>query len=980
MASIPQDISIQVKNNLNRKTNFSLLGGTQDPSNGQANAKTLYEWDLSSETFTNTTVVEITASTVDNPTPVVYTAFNQDGTIDSLETVVRLLNTLNLGVFNLDGNIIFILDDINVFGNISIKISADFDIDIFVESAYNYYDSLGVTSLANFSGKYKDLIQFAVDNIPNFVEFITTQTWSLAYPCEAEFIRLTRSQSGTIYLVQEDAGGVLSLITATGTDEINTDPVNITRGLLFVFDINLYKGMTVFQLGANTGGESYVYKFVFTGFVSFISNDLNTFGWLLIAPSYIPPNTGGTQDTFFFLPLTGTSAVYGNSFPSSIEIADGQRLSFNSIGGNTNPFEIADNLDFGRYNGFFRLILQQFNSQSGNFDIDYSSVVLDNTEFENAIFSILFDDSQQETVSVDSAFNTKFSKATKLGGNMDTFTLAVYDTSVNTNQAQITLADTTTPVVINAETINFRRTFLTTIPEYGQLGGYTTDSNYNLTLIFSNQLDATQTTNISMLYFVTLFTKLGKQTFIYDDVITTGTRIMTFTTNSFILSGTGLASYNAILNRGFTFNLPVGAIQSEYISFGINPNHGGVGGTLIQFTNAISDPAFSVKYSEEGQVDVEQASIYTGTSSNVSIPNPSQPLNLILTSNPAVSFNNFSITVSGGGSTDAMLNSVLIGNGVQTVGGIDDQEIYGFTLVNNPSTNPLGLFARDFSGCGNWANLKIINYSVDREAPYPAYGSSALFNLPVSYLTATRSFELRNSEIFTSVSKDANSSGNVFPMLDLIGQADILIPEGTTLQDTVFNYSPNSSLPSTLNVVFLVSSNQFSGFNVAPLLGQSVVDGCTFRSGGGSTPDVDRMKFITETDGTDQQIQQISVRNMSIGILEVLNNSASTPVLTILEVQDVTDLTQILASNFNIDFVDFDNLPSTLTNIDLSENAMPSTVLDSLLIDVDTIGNSNGTLDYSAQSTGASPDIATSGTAYNNLISRGWTIVGNAPS
>ena len=66
----------------------------------------------------HTTVVEITASTVDNPTPVVYTAFNQDGTIDSLETVVRLLNTLNLGVFNLDGNTIFILDDINVFGNI----------------------------------------------------------------------------------------------------------------------------------------------------------------------------------------------------------------------------------------------------------------------------------------------------------------------------------------------------------------------------------------------------------------------------------------------------------------------------------------------------------------------------------------------------------------------------------------------------------------------------------------------------------------------------------------------------------------------------------------------------------------------------------------------------------------------------------------------------------------------------------------------
>ena len=74
MAGISQDISIQVNNSLNRKATVTLLGGTQDPSNGQANAKTLYEWDLSAESFSNTTVVEIQASTVTNPEVITYTS------------------------------------------------------------------------------------------------------------------------------------------------------------------------------------------------------------------------------------------------------------------------------------------------------------------------------------------------------------------------------------------------------------------------------------------------------------------------------------------------------------------------------------------------------------------------------------------------------------------------------------------------------------------------------------------------------------------------------------------------------------------------------------------------------------------------------------------------------------------------------------------------------------------------------------------
>ena len=153
MAGISTDISLQIKNNLNRTATFTLLGGNQDPSNGQANARTLYDWDLTAETFANTNVLTIQASTITNPTVINYEIDNQDGAITDLETVVRLLNSLNLGTFNLYGNVVWIIDDINVFGNISILISLSFDIDDFVEEAYNYFDPLNKTLLRHLFNK-----------------------------------------------------------------------------------------------------------------------------------------------------------------------------------------------------------------------------------------------------------------------------------------------------------------------------------------------------------------------------------------------------------------------------------------------------------------------------------------------------------------------------------------------------------------------------------------------------------------------------------------------------------------------------------------------------------------------------------------------------------------------------------------------------------------------------------------------------------
>ena len=119
MASIKQDISLRIENNNFYATKFSLLGGTQDPSNGQANSNLLYDYDLTAETFIGTFGVSIEASTITNPTVFTFTT-NQYGAITDVQMVLEALNSLNLGIFNRIGNTIFIIDRINIFGNLTI--------------------------------------------------------------------------------------------------------------------------------------------------------------------------------------------------------------------------------------------------------------------------------------------------------------------------------------------------------------------------------------------------------------------------------------------------------------------------------------------------------------------------------------------------------------------------------------------------------------------------------------------------------------------------------------------------------------------------------------------------------------------------------------------------------------------------------------------------------------------------------------------
>lgn len=64
------------------------------------------------------------------------------------------------------------------------------------------------------------------------------------------------------------------------------------------------------------------------------------------------------------------------------------------------------------------------------------------------------------------------------------------------------------------------------------------------------------------------------------------------------------------------------------------------------------------------------------------------------------------------------------------------------------------------------------------------------------------------------------------------------------------------------------------------------------------------------------------------------------------------------------------------SNINLQNNNLQSEGIDEVLISLDNYGLSNGNLDYSNNS--GNPTVA-SRSAYDSLISKGWTITGTAP-
>lgn len=153
--SIKDTINLRVVNHTAFPQNVNMLGGNSDPF---AIAPHLfYEWDLSNENYFGNVSVSIVISSTANPTPVTYTipvyGYN-------IQSVAFALNTLNMGNFQVSGNIIYVSNDFYIYGNLTVLSTA------FI-STWNTNNTTGTSSANNqiqlpldVGGTYNFIVQW----------------------------------------------------------------------------------------------------------------------------------------------------------------------------------------------------------------------------------------------------------------------------------------------------------------------------------------------------------------------------------------------------------------------------------------------------------------------------------------------------------------------------------------------------------------------------------------------------------------------------------------------------------------------------------------------------------------------------------------------------------------------------------------------------------------------------------------------------
>ena len=981
MASVKSDISLQIKNNLNRTATFSILGGTQDPSNGQANAKTIYEWDLTAETFANTTVIRIEASTIDNPVIINYEVQNQDGAITDLETVVRLLNTLNLGVFNLDGNTIWIIDDINIFGNLEVLISLSFDINVFVQEAYNYFDPLGKTPLIDFQTQYTSVIQQAVDTIPDFVDFVESQGWSLCYPTNASDINLNRFTAGSIFLTT-DTGGVLATNEYTSGTSFNIG--GFDNALLYAPDVNSFKTLQSLTFDAPLLPivNGYIFKYLFEAptFLSFAQSPALNNGFQFLDPSYFPsPTAFGTHS--FRMPPFGTNQLnlYGAEFPKLNLQAGTYFISASQSASEIDLINVNSELVFDNLGQSTNLTLVSLRQSATNvFDIKFASLTLIG---DNQSISITSTDSVLQTINLDSNFNTVFNYGSGLFGQ----TLVIGCVAGGTG-AFISYDDDTTPLNLKFKNIRFDESSTTNLPPIGTGGG---QIGYVFGLLYTLRLDLEEQLNLGagrdMEYFNNWFFELGSQTFLSQNSADTSGgfgNILTAGTNSFVLSGQGYYGYQALIDCGFTITTPVGAITPNVMTF--TQKEGEL--LLVRTTSVAGQSTFEVTSASKNQAEVVDNSSFFGVGTEqiqFSAPALGEDNNCIFTSDPTLDCTSFYIGTNPPFTGTECMTTFICGNGLFNAGiDMDTFNLNGLTITLPiyPSTSlgdAYGLFQRDFSGLNgnNVSNQLIIRYfriNVTQLANtlVQPYGSNALFNIGINgFVPSIPSLFFEDCEFGT----DFNDTSVSPSPLDLLIPVGARCNNGIAFNSCQFNYTASTFGGE---IEFNINNNATLGIPTqTALLGTSEIEDTTFGAFGNDT-----IRLNTNYNGTGDTLSDLTFKdNADLVAVKLTNSSTAVPLPISITFDNNPQLNTIIFQNYNLNNINIlVGLPS-VGSMSVNDNDLNTVDLDSIIVELDNNGLTNGNLDYSNQTGGASPSIGVSGLAYNNLILKGWTVTGNVP-
>lgn len=138
-------IALQLTNDLAVPVSLNVLGGVSDESN-QNNADTLYEWNLSAETWVNVDTVIIQSRLSGQ---VVYQNSSTTLTNLSFQGVASALSTLNLGNFLVNGTIVYTYNSDIEFGDIILTLTNIPQPSIYTQLLYDHFVPSG-TALRQF--------------------------------------------------------------------------------------------------------------------------------------------------------------------------------------------------------------------------------------------------------------------------------------------------------------------------------------------------------------------------------------------------------------------------------------------------------------------------------------------------------------------------------------------------------------------------------------------------------------------------------------------------------------------------------------------------------------------------------------------------------------------------------------------------------------------------------------------------------------
>lgn len=116
---LSSEINLSLVNNTTLAQTINIMGSVT-PQGFANNSNDLYEYDLSSDSFTNLSSVTILIATSPDPTFVAYTAPVQS---DNVEGIVYALNTLNKGIFQNSGDIVYVSGSDYSYSNLVVNSS-----------------------------------------------------------------------------------------------------------------------------------------------------------------------------------------------------------------------------------------------------------------------------------------------------------------------------------------------------------------------------------------------------------------------------------------------------------------------------------------------------------------------------------------------------------------------------------------------------------------------------------------------------------------------------------------------------------------------------------------------------------------------------------------------------------------------------------------------------------------------------------------